>query len=41
VLAHLSEARETRLLKPGVAGDTLLRLIELAQRLRACFETIE
>lgn len=35
VLARLSEARETRRLAPGVAGDTLLRLIELATRMRA------
>lgn len=35
VLACLSEARETRRLPPGVAGDTLFRLIELATRLRA------
>ena len=41
VLAHLSQARETRGLKPGVAGETLSRLIDLAQRLRACFETVK
>lgn len=35
VLARLSEARETRRLAPGVAGDTLFRLIELATRMRA------
>jgi predicted nucleotidyltransferase len=35
VLARLSEARETRRLPPGVAGDTLFRLIELAMRMRS------
>jgi predicted nucleotidyltransferase len=35
VLARLSEARERRLLPPGVAGDTLVRLIELTRRMRA------
>jgi predicted nucleotidyltransferase len=34
VLARLSEARETRRLAPGVAGDTLFRLIELATHMR-------
>lgn len=34
ILAQLSQARETRVLPPGVAGETLLRLIELTQRLR-------
>jgi hypothetical protein len=34
ILAQLSQARETRVLPPGVAGETVLRLIELTQRLR-------
>jgi hypothetical protein len=34
VLARLSEARETRQLPPGVAADTLFRLLELALRMR-------
>jgi hypothetical protein len=29
VASHLSEARETRRLQPGVAGETLFRLMEL------------
>ena len=35
VLARLSAARETRRLPPGIAGDTLFRLLELATRMRA------
>ena len=35
VLGRLSEARERRLLPAGVAGDTLLRLIELTRLMRA------
>src|SRR5262245_5187063 len=34
VLAHLSEARERRPLPPGVAGPTLLRLIDLTRQLQ-------
>jgi predicted nucleotidyltransferase len=34
-LSCLSEAREKRVLPPGVAGPTLFRLIELAARMRA------
>src|SRR3989442_10955475 len=34
-LARVSEARETRALAPGVAGETTLALADLAQRLRA------
>lgn len=33
VLNHLSEARETRRLRPGVASETLFRLMELTQLL--------
>jgi hypothetical protein len=32
-LARVSQARETRILPPGVAGETVLRLIELTGRL--------
>ena len=35
VLPRLSEARESRLLPPGVAGTTLQRLIEIASALRS------
>lgn len=35
ILSRLSTARETRALPPGVAGETVMRLIELAQQLRA------
>lgn len=35
VLPRLSEARESRLLPPGVAGTTLQRLIEIANVLRS------
>jgi hypothetical protein len=35
IVARLSEAREGKLLDPGVPSDTLLRLIELAGRMRA------
>lgn len=34
VLAHMSDARERRFLAPGVAGDTLFRLIDLAGRMQ-------
>ena len=34
VLTHLSEARENRSLPPGIAGPTLLRLIDLIQQMR-------
>ena len=34
VLAALSQARETRSLPPGVAGDVVMRLIELTGRMR-------
>lgn len=34
-LARMSEARETRALPPGAAGETTLALADLAQRLRA------
>jgi hypothetical protein len=34
-LARVSEARETRALSPGTAGETALALADLAQRLRA------
>jgi hypothetical protein len=34
MLALLSQARETRSLPPGVAGDVVMRLIELAGRMR-------
>lgn len=39
-LAHLSEARETRRLPPGVAGPTALRLVSLAEALRSRAEAI-
>jgi predicted nucleotidyltransferase len=35
VLARISQAREGQLLAPGVAPDTLVRLIELTQLMRA------
>ena len=35
VLGRLTEARQTRLLPPGVAGTTLFQLIELAQAMQA------
>jgi predicted nucleotidyltransferase len=35
VLAHLSQARETRLLPPGAAGEALMRLLDLTQKMRA------
>jgi len=35
VLKHVSEARETRTLPPGMAAPTLLRLIDLAREMRA------
>ena len=35
VLARISEARERQLLPPGVAPDTLVRLIELTRLMRA------
>jgi hypothetical protein len=34
-LARVSEARETRALPPGAAGETTLALADLAERLRA------
>lgn len=34
-LARVSQARETRALPPGTAGETLLALVELARRMRA------
>ena len=40
VLTHLSEARETRALPPGVAGPTLFKLIELANRMRSQIEQL-
>jgi predicted nucleotidyltransferase len=39
-LAHLSEAREQQSLPFGVAGPTVFRLIDLAQRMRARAETL-
>ena len=33
-LQHISEAREQRVLAPGLAGTSLLRLIEVAQQMR-------
>jgi predicted nucleotidyltransferase len=39
-LARLSEARETGRLPAGVAGDTLFRLMELAQRMRERAEVL-
>jgi len=39
-LSHLSEARERRVLPRGVAGPTLLRLIELTRRMRARAEML-
>jgi predicted nucleotidyltransferase len=35
VLAQISEAREQRVLPPGVAGPCLVKLIEIAQSIRA------
>jgi hypothetical protein len=40
VLARLSDARERRPFPPGAAGDTLLRLIELARLMRARVGTL-
>ncbi len=40
VLAHLSEARERRPLPPGVAGLTLLRIIELTRQLQTRVKTL-
>ena len=40
VLAHLSQARETRTLPSGSADVTLFRLMELTQHLRARAETL-
>ncbi|OGX13302.1 MAG: hypothetical protein A2351_05910 [Omnitrophica bacterium RIFOXYB12_FULL_50_7] len=40
VLMHLSEARETRALPQGVAGPTLFKLIELANRMRSQIEQL-
>ena len=40
VLARISETRERELLSPDVADETLFRLIELAQRLRARVEAL-
>lgn len=40
IVSHLSEARENRVLPPGVAAPTLFRLIELANRLRQQVEKI-
>ncbi len=34
-LQHISEAREQRVLPPGLAGTSLLKLIEVAQQMRA------
>jgi predicted nucleotidyltransferase len=34
IIGHISEARESRALPPGVAGPAILRLIELAQAMR-------
>jgi hypothetical protein len=34
-LARVSQAREQRALPPGTAGETLLALVGLAQRMRA------
>ncbi len=39
-LARMSEARETRALPPGLAGETTLALADLAQRLRARLATL-
>lgn len=39
-LATLSQAREQQHLPPGVAGSTVFRLIDLAQRMRARVETL-
>ncbi len=40
VLGHISEARESRALPPGVAGPTILRLVELAQAMRSQAESL-
>jgi predicted nucleotidyltransferase len=40
-LAHLSEAREQQRLPSGVAGLTVFRLIDLAQRIRARVDTLD
>ncbi|HVE81705.1 MAG TPA: hypothetical protein VND93_02610 [Myxococcales bacterium] len=40
VLHHLSEARETRTLPPGVAGPTLLQLIDLTHQMRLQAEAL-
>jgi predicted nucleotidyltransferase len=40
VLSYLSQARERRVLPPGVAGPTLFRLIELTRRMRARAERL-
>lgn len=39
-VARLSETRQTGTLPPGKAGDTLLALVELAQRMRAQVEAL-
>lgn len=40
VLGHISEARENRALPAGVAGPTILRLVELAQAMRGQVEAL-
>lgn len=40
ILAHLSQAREQRVLPPGAAGPTLLRLVDLALALRTQAEQL-
>jgi hypothetical protein len=40
-LRQLSEARETQSLPPGVAGPTIFRLIDLAQRMRTYVDQLE
>ncbi len=41
VLQHISDARETGSLPPGVAGPTLIRLIELTQQMRLQVEALK
>jgi hypothetical protein len=40
LLGRISEARDQAALPPGTAADTLLRLVELAGRLRDAFDTL-
>jgi len=40
VLRRITEARENAILPAGVAGDTLCRLIDLAEALRAAFDAL-